>query len=253
MDCDCVSLTSDMRRHAFPGAPARGRRASTSPVVVDLGHVRLDAVFMQHPSPRGVIILAHGACGRIRKQRGASFAQSFHDVGFTTLAVDLFSRRELSAIARTGAPRCDFGLLAARLVAVTDLIVADLTIGDVPVGYCCEGVTAAAAAIAAAAFGSRISAITMRDPRMDLARPFLRFINAPTRAVIGPGDDGALDRSRKALGLIPVENDVMYVGSTVEPRQEYGDIDRVARALREWFERHVGRRLWAVGGCFPIA
>lgn len=228
-----------------------GRAIHRAPVFrigVETGDVRLAGILRPQSRGRGLIIVAHGDCNRTRRLRGLWFAQTLSDAGFTTLAVDLFTLPELSAIRRTGSPQRDIGLLAARLAAVTDWMLGEAAIGDVPVGYCCEGVTAAAAAIAAAAFGPRIRAIALRDPQTDLARPFFRFVKAPTRAIIGLGDVLAVERGREALRLISAESDVVDVRREEEPDQPYGDIDRVARALREWFERHVGRTSWFVGG-----
>jgi dienelactone hydrolase len=84
--------------------------------------------------------------------------------------------------------RFDIGLLAERLVAVTDWLAQRPDTARLRLGYFGASTGAAAALVAAAERPDVVGAIVSRGGRPDLAGPALAQVRAPTLLIVGGND-----------------------------------------------------------------
>src|SRR3954469_7722288 len=74
---------------------------------------------------RGVVVFAHGSGSGRHSPRNRYVAVQLWTAGLATVLADLLTRAEEQRDARTAELRFDIGLLATRMVALTDWVIAD--------------------------------------------------------------------------------------------------------------------------------
>lgn len=137
----------------------------------------------------------------------------------------------------------DIGLLAGRLTEVTRWLCAQPGAGQAAVGYFGASTGAAAALWAAAERDAGISAVVSRGGRPDLARPGLAAVTAPTLLIVGGNDDVVLDLNRRAQAELRCENQLAVAPGATHLFEEPGTLAAAAALARDWFMRHLARRL----------
>ena len=135
--------------------------------------------------------------------------------------------------------RFDIGLLAERLVAVTDWLTQNPETRHLRVGYFGASTGAAAALVAAAERADVLGAVVSRGGRPDLAGPALPRVRAPTLLIVGGNDFQVIELNRAALAQLRCEKQLVIVPGATHLFEEPGALDEVARLAREWFERHL--------------
>ena len=97
--------------------------------------------------------------------------------------------------------RSDIGLLANRLVAVTDWLVQNRAAGsnNLNIGYFGASTGAAAALAAAAKRVDMIKAVVSRGGRPDLADTYLGQVEAPTLLIVGGYDTPVIQMNQEAF------------------------------------------------------
>ena len=107
---------------------------ATQPLVITVpgGHVAAD---LRVPEGAvGVVLFAHGSGSSRFSSRNRAVAGFLEHRRFATLLVDLLTRDEERVDTRTAQYRFDIGLLAERVVAVTDWMAQADQIGSLPIG-----------------------------------------------------------------------------------------------------------------------
>src|SRR5206468_9812661 len=125
------------------------------------------------PSPRGVVLFAHGSGSSRLSPRNRAVASDLNQAGFGTLLLDLLTEDEEYEERFTRHLRFDVMLLARRLAGVRDSLRQEL-----PIGYFGASTGAAAALIAAAMRPRGVAAVVSRGGRPDLAGPALADVGA---------------------------------------------------------------------------
>jgi putative phosphoribosyl transferase len=138
--------------------------------------------------------------------------------------------------------RFDIGLLADRLVGVTDWLARDPRTEPLPVGYFGASTGAGAALVAAARRPDRVAAVVSRGGRPDLAGDALGAVRAPTLLIVGGDDTPVIPLNEKALDRLsaPVKHLEIVPGAS-HLFEEPGKLDEVSRLAADWFARHVAR------------
>jgi putative phosphoribosyl transferase len=157
------------------------------------------------------------------------------------LLVDLLSPEEEAVDLRTARLRFNIGLLAERLVGVTDWLVRQPDTRPLRIGYFGASTGAAAALVAAAERPQIVRAIVSRGGRPDLAGPAFACVEAPTLLIVGGDDMPVIELNRAALAQLRCEKRLVIVPGATHLFEEPGALDEVARLAREWFQQYLAQ------------
>jgi dienelactone hydrolase len=135
--------------------------------------------------------------------------------------------------------RFDIGLLAERLVAVTDWLAQYPDTRHFRIGYFGASTGAAAALVAAAERRQLLGAVVSRGGRPDLAGPALARVQAPTLLIVGGNDFEVIKLNEVAFGQLRCEKQLVIVPGATHLFEEPGALDAAARLARGWFEDHL--------------
>jgi dienelactone hydrolase len=189
---------------------------------------------------RGIVLFAHGSGSSRHSPRNRAVARFLRPSGLGTLLIDLLTRGEEAEDAVTGHLRFDIGLLAHRLVAVTDWLHQEPATGRLPVGYFGAS-TGGGAALVAAAERPEVFAVVSRGGRPDLAGPALPYVKAPTLLIVGGRDGPVIEMNREAAAQMRTDVRIEIVPGATHLFEEPGALERVAELAARWFEDHLPR------------
>lgn len=210
-------------------------------VAIPCAGVTLAGDLVLPTAPRGLVIFAHGSGSSRASPRNQWVAERLVEAGLGTLLFDLLTPAEAAAEARTRHLRFDIGLLATRLVGVTDWAAGAEGIRTLPVGYFGASTGAAAALVAAAARPDRVAAVVSRGGRPDLAGDCLRQVRAPTLLVVGGEDPEVLELNHQALcRMTHLTRELVIVPRATHLFEEPGALDLVLDHARRWFSHYLG-------------
>jgi dienelactone hydrolase len=190
---------------------------------------------------RGIVLFAHGSGSSRFSPRNCYVAQQLNREKLATLLVDLLSPEEEAVDLWTARLRFNIGLLAERLVGVTDWLVRQPDTRPLRIGYFGASTGAAAALVAAAERPQIVRAIVSRGGRPDLAGPALARVEAPTLLIVGGDDTPVIELNRAALAQLRCEKRLVIVPGATHLFEEPGALEEVARLARQWSERHLAR------------
>jgi putative phosphoribosyl transferase len=207
-------------------------RVAAGPVVLE-GDLRLPE------GAGGIVLFAHGSGSSRHSPRNRYVATLLNQAKLATLLVDLLTADEEAVDLRTAHLRFDIGLLAERLVGVTDWLTQYPDTRHLKIGYFGASTGAAAALVAAAERPAVVGAVVSRGGRPDLAGPALPRVRAPTLLIVGGNDFQVIELNQAALEQLRCEKRLVIVPGATHLFEEPGALDEVARLAREWFERHL--------------
>jgi dienelactone hydrolase len=210
-------------------------------VDVTTGAVTLEADLSVPEEARGIVLFAHGSGSSRLSPRNRHVARVLNDGRLATLLVDLLTTEEEEIDAWSGRLRFNIGLLAARLIGVTDWVRQHPAAGPLPVGCFGTNTGAAAALMAAAERAEVVGAVVSCGGRPDLVGSALARVRAPTLLIVGGADPEVLELNRAALDDLAADKQLVVVPAASHLFEEPGALDEVARLARAWFERHLAR------------
>lgn len=215
---------------AKPDAAADDARA----VRIPAGSVVLEGDLRVPPSPRGVVIFAHGSGSSRHSVRNRQVAGALQQRVFSTLLFDLLTEHE----DRDPQARFDIPLLAQRLDAALSWARQQPMLRDRPIGLFGASTGAAAALSLAASRPQQIAAVVSRGGRPDLAgAQALSQIRTPTLLVVGGADVEVLQLNRNAQAAMRGWAELLVVPGATHLFEEPGALDRAAEAAGDWFLR----------------
>ncbi|MBX3191917.1 MAG: dienelactone hydrolase family protein [Labilithrix sp.] len=193
------------------------------------------------PHPCGIVLFAHGSGSSRQSPRNQLVARELNDAAppLATLLIDLLTEEEEGRDRWDAHLRFDIGLLARRLIAVTDWLTMHGTPG-LPVGYFGASTGAGAALVAAAERPDAVVAIVSRGGRPDLAGAALERVRAPTLLLVGSNDPLVIDLNEMAARVIPAEVVLDVIPGASHLFEEPGKLAEVARRATRWFHRYLG-------------
>jgi putative phosphoribosyl transferase len=210
-------------------------------VRVTAGPVTLESNLSLPEGARGLVLFAHGSGSSRLSPRNRYVAQLLNRAKLATLLVNLLTAEEAAVDLRTAQLRFDIGLLAERLVGVTDWLVHQPNTRPLRIGYFGASTGAAAALVAAAERPKIVRAVVSRGGRPDLAGPALTRVEAPTLLIVGGNDPLVIELNRAALAQLHCEKRLVIVPGATHLFEEPGALDEVARLARQWFEHCLAR------------
>jgi len=192
------------------------------------------------PEPAGgVVLFAHGSGSSRHSPRNRYVAGELQASGLATVLADLLTPAEEQLDARTGQLRFDIGLLATRVIALTDWVVQYRPTVGLRVGLFGASTGAAAALVAAAAQPGSVAAVVSRGGRPDLAGEHLRSVGQPTLLIVGARDAVVIELNRQAMQELRGEARLEIVPGASHLFEEPGALEQVARLARGWFAHHL--------------
>jgi dienelactone hydrolase len=201
--------------------------------------VTLEGDLTLPPGARGVVLFAHGSGSSRHSPRNRYVARVLRDAGVGTLLMDLLTREEEQAEARTGHLRFDIPLLARRLGAAIDWLGRDEETRGLSVGLFGASTGGGAALVAAAERPGAVRAVVSRGGRPDLAGAALGQVRAPTLLIVGGHDHPVIAMNRDALAQLQSEKRLDIVPGASHLFEEPGTLERVAQLAASWFERYL--------------
>ena len=197
--------------------------------------VTLEADVVAPADARGVVLFAHGSGSGRLSPRNRFVAGELQSAGLATVLADLLTREEELIDERTAELRFDIGLLAGRVIALTDWARKNEQMKDLSLGLFGASTGAAAALIAAAERPGTVNAVVSRGGRPDLAGDSLRSVRQPTLLIVGERDPVVIELNQQALGLLAGEKRLEIVPGATHLFEEPGALEQVARLARDWF------------------
>ncbi len=191
---------------------------------------------------RGVVLFAHGSGSGRHSPRNRHVAGTLREAGLATLLIDLLTPEEEAVDLRTRHLRFDIGLLAGRLVSVTDWLVRSPETQNLQIGYFGASTGAGAALVAAAELPEAVGAVVSRGGRPDLAGDSLPQVRAPTLLIVGGDDEPVIGMNREALEQLRAHKRLEILPGATHLFEEPGALEEVARLAAGWFAHHLGRR-----------
>lgn len=203
------------------------------------GGATLEADLNLPAAARGIVLFAHGSGSSRFSPRNREVAQQLNEARLATLLVDLLTADEEAVDERTRQLRFDIGLLADRLVDLTDWLGADERTSRLNIGYFGASTGAGAALAAAAQRPETVHAVVSRGGRPDLAGPALAQVRAPTLLIVGGNDGAVIDLNRQALALLHSPKQLALVPGATHLFAESGALGAVSSLACDWFLRHL--------------
>lgn len=193
------------------------------------------------PSPKGLIIFAHGSGSSRFSPRNNFVAAGLRQAGFATLLPDLLKPEE----EMTRAKVFDIPLLASRLTDVIRWARSHKELARLPIGLFGASTGASAALVSAAdpeMAGMEIFAVVSRGGRPDLAGAALAQVRSPTLLIVGSLDTEVIELNRYALSKLSAIKEISIVPGATHLFEEPGTLDQVLHLASGWFTRHVPAR-----------
>jgi putative phosphoribosyl transferase len=211
-----------------------------SAVLIPVGTTALEGDLVVPGGATGIVVFAHGSGSSRRSSRNRFVAAELQGAGLATLLFDLLTAEEERLDMVTREHRFDIGLLASRLIDVTDWLGRAQPSGSLKIGYFGASTGAAAALVAAARLGSDVSAVVSRGGRPDLAGPLLAEVRTPTLLIVGGRDEPVIEMNEAALAQLGGEKAMEIVPGATHLFEEEGALESVARLASDWFTRYLG-------------
>ena len=207
---------------------------SSYQVHIPAGQAVLEGDLMFPPSPRGLVIFAHGSGSSRRSSRNRFVADILNRRGFATLLFDLLTPDE----DRDTANRFDIPLLARRLDAAVEWARFESTQRNLKIGLFGASTGAAAAIIIAAARSGDVAAVVSRGGRPDLAgAQALSLLRTQTLLIVGGADTQVLKLNRDAQSAMRDCAELAIIPNATHLFEEPGALEQAAEFAADWFDR----------------
>ena len=211
------------------------------PLAIQAAEVVLQGDLSLPPAFKGVVLFAHGSGSSRHSPRNRYVAEALNEHSLGTLLVDLLTVEEEREDEFTGHLRFDIGLLAGRLVAITDFLASSPRIRGHEIGLFGASTGAAAALMTAAQRPETVKAVVSRGGRPDLAGSDASLVRAPTLLIVGGRDTAVVHMNRDAMALMKCKTELKIIPGATHLFEERGALAEVARLAAEWFTAHLER------------
>jgi putative phosphoribosyl transferase len=205
---------------------------------IPVGNVIVEGTLTLPSGTRGVVLFAHGSGSSRFSPRNQYVAKEFNKAKIATLLFDLLTPEEEETDIVTAEYRFNIGLLAERLIGVTQWLRNDPQTKKLAFGYFGASTGAAAALIAAAKLPKEITAVVSRGGRPDLAGKYLPNVMAPTLLLVGGLDTEVIELNREAMEQMPAETKLVIVPGATHLFEEAGKLEEVAKFSSDWFLKY---------------
>ena len=199
----------------------------------------LEADLSLPDAARGIVVFAHGSGSSRFSPRNRQVAERLNEAKLATMLVDLLTSDEEAVDERTRKLRFDIGLLADRLIGLTDWLRVHQRTAGFRIGYFGASTGAGAALVAAAERPDTVDAVVSRGGRPDLAGAALVRVRAPTLLIVGGNDGPVIDMNWQALAALHCEKRLSLVPGATHLFEEPDALGAVSILARDWFKSHL--------------
>lgn len=206
-----------------------------APRAVTVGPHALPGLLTLPPTPRGLVVFAHGSGSSRLSPRNQQVARALEGAGHATFLFDLLHEAEAGDRRRV----FDIPLLAERVVEAMAWCDTRPELAAQPLGLFGASTGAAAALVAAARAPARVAAVVSRGGRPDLAVDVLAEVRAPTLLIVGGADMEVLDLNRAALARLTSQKALEVVPGAGHLFEEPGTLEAMIGHAVTWFDRHL--------------
>ncbi|MFI5342684.1 MAG: dienelactone hydrolase family protein [Chlamydiales bacterium] len=207
-------------------------------IQISIGESKLEGNLSIPDGAKGIVLFAHGSGSSRFSPRNQFVANFLIKNHLATLLIDLLTMEEEEVDELTREYRFDIGLLAERLIHVTDWLLQDKRTKELQIHYFGSSTGAAAALIAAAMKGSMISSVVSRGGRPDLAGDYLARVKSPTLLIVGGDDHVVIELNKQASDHLKCEKKIEIVPHATHLFEEPGALEQVAHLASSWFLEH---------------
>lgn len=183
----------------------------------------------------GLVLFVHGSGSSRFSTRNQYVAHQLNKANLGTLLFDLLTPDEDRMDNVTREFRFDIGLLASRLIDVTNWCQAQPKIQELTIGYFGASTGAGAALVAAAALPNIVKTVVSRGGRPDLALDSLSRVSAPTLLIVGGEDDVVIELNELAMSQMSCVKRLEIIPGATHLFEEPGTLEEVARLAKAWF------------------
>ena len=187
------------------------------------------------------MLFVHGSGSSRFSTRNQYVAHQLNEANLGTLLFDLLTPDEDRIDNVTREFRFDIGLLASRLIDVTNWCQTQSQIEDLNIGYFGASTGGGAALVAAAALPKVVNAVVSRGGRPDLAADSLSRVSAPTLLIVGGEDDVVISLNESAMSQMHCVKKLEIVPRATHLFEEPGTLDEVARLAKSWFVTYLSK------------
>jgi putative phosphoribosyl transferase len=206
-------------------------------VQILLGQADLVGDLVVPEQATGLVLFAHGSGSSRLSPRNRYVAGILNGAGLATLLVDLLTTQEEHIDLQTREFRFNIGLLAERLIGLTEWQSAYPDLSALSLGYFGASTGSAAALIAAAARPQRVRAVVSRGGRPDLAASSLPRVQSPTLLIVGGDDAPVIELNQQAFEALQCDKKLDIVPGATHLFEEPGTLETVARLAADWYRR----------------
>lgn len=213
---------------------------SADNISIKAGRVELEGNITVPEEAVGLVLFVYGSGSSRLSPRNRFVAEQLNKNGIATLLFDLLTMEEEAIDSQTGSLRFDMGLLANRLVDVTDWVLRIPHLAGLGIGYFGASTGGGAALVAASQRPSVVKAVVSRGGRPDLAGSNLEDVKCPTLLIVGGNDGPVIELNRSALSLLKPEKKLVIIPGATHLFEEAGKLEDVARHAVDWFLKYLG-------------
>jgi putative phosphoribosyl transferase len=208
-------------------------------VIIEVGGVELSGNLKIPKGAKGIVLFAHGSGSGRLSPRNQYVAKVLREKNLGTLLFDLLTPQEEETERDTAHLRFDIGMLADRLVAVTDWLKRNPATQSLNIGYFGASTGAGAALVAASKRTKDIKAVVSRGGRPDLAKEALPEVRAPTLLIVGGNDIPVIEMNKEAQAKMRCKNKLVIIPGATHLFEEPGTLEKVAELAGQWFEQYL--------------
>lgn len=194
----------------------------------------LKVTLLLPPSPRAVVLFVHSTGNSRASLKKRYVSRALNAAGYGSALIELRTDREIAL--EEEEHTSDIGLLASRLLDVTEALRAEPALRGIPFAYYGTQAGAAAALAAAASCPSWIDVVICRSGRTDLAGSSVLDVHAPTLLIAGGLDVPTLELNRQTLQRLPAIHQLVVVPGASNSFDEPGALDAAASAAVRWLD-----------------
>jgi putative phosphoribosyl transferase len=220
--------------------------SNEQPVQIPIGSISLSGDLDIPDAAQGLVLFAHGSGSGRHSPRNRYVAKVLQEANLGTLLCDLLTEDEEIIDEQTRHLRFDIGLLANRLIGITDWLLeqrfdASNSHGIPSIGYFGASTGAAAALVAAAKRADVVKGVVSRGGRPDLAgEEYLNRIKAPTLLLVGGNDEPVIGLNEEAYDKLKLlkeddEKKLTIIPGATHLIEEPGKLEQVAQLASVWF------------------
>lgn len=216
-----------------------GNETFTASLAIPADNIELTGDLVLPIEASGIVLFVHGSGSSRHSSRNQYVARMLQSSKIGTLLFDLLTEDEEVVDLRTRHLRFDIGMLAKRLVLVTQWVQQQPQTSHLKIGYFGASTGGGAALVAAAELGNQVSAVVSRGGRPDLAGEALPQVTSPTLLLVGGWDGPVIEMNRDAYEQLQCEKAMEIIPAASHLFEEPGKLEEVARLSARWFSRHM--------------